>query len=163
MAQTKKPESTDLGKWAQFLTDATTSKELYQKAIDADFRAAVDKMSSDDKRTIAEHYKSLNILLTGRMKLDDLDSQQLTVTDIRMDYSPKFDNDFVVLTGTYGDDNRKFTVLSSAVRIVRWAEDNENHLPAKVIFTKKPHADGKTMWHVRDVRDDRQRPSLPWE
>lgn len=145
-----------------YLSQATSATELYKLGIDAEFKINVLKLNAKDQKIIREHYQALNQTLTGRVKLDELDGETLTITAIKMEYSAKYDNDFAIVTATR-EDGSKATFLSSAVRIVRWCQDNENTLPSQVVFTKEPHADGKTMWHVKALRPASERASLPWD
>lgn len=146
------------------LKDAKTEKELFKITLDTEFRSAVYALSDADKQHVKNIYDELNKFLGGRVTLDDIDGEPVTITDIREDYSTRYDNDFVVITGTR-ENGSKFTALSSAVRIVRFCQkvNSEGRLPVTVTFNKKPHEDGKTMWHVSERRNREISVTFPWE
>lgn len=148
------------------LSDAKTEKDLFKITLSTEFRSAVFPLSAADKKYLADHYAVINKLLSGKVKLDEIDGETVTITGIRHDFSTTYDNNFVVITGTRENGN-KFTALSSAVRVVRFCEkvDAEGRLPVQAIFTKKPHDDGKTMWYVREIRNSSSvdNSKLPWE
>lgn len=147
------------------INEAKTEKDLFKLTLSTEFRQAVFELSASDKKHLADHYAVVSKLMSGKVTLDEIDGETLIITDIRQDYSTRFDNEFVVISGTR-ENGSKFTALSSAVRIVRFCQkvDAEGRLPVTVVFNKKPHEDGKTMWHVREIRANRQDDSrLPWD
>lgn len=148
------------------INEAKTEKDLFKLTLSTEFRTAVMQLSASDKKVVADHYQVVSKLLSGKVALDEIDGETVTITDIRQDYSTRFDNEFVVMTGTRENGN-KFTALSSAVRIVRFCQkvDSEGRLPVTVVFNKKPHDDGKTMWYVREIRQTAgsNDTRLPWD
>lgn len=92
----------------------TSGTDLFKLAQSDEFLSAVDGLSDDEQEDLRDLYEDLRKLNSDRIKLSELAGKDLHVTYVRVGYSEKYANDFVVIKGTTQKDNKPFEAISSS-------------------------------------------------
>jgi hypothetical protein len=151
---------------AQKLTDCKSVGDLLTLGGSDEFASVYTRATPDDQRMLREHFESLRAMLQHRVKLADIKDEIVTV--LNADVKPSSvgkTGECVVLKGTRNDGS-PFTLVTSAVAVLRHFSKFWNRLPAKYLFTQEnvhPNDPNMSpMWNPKRIPESTGT-RLPWD
>lgn len=148
------------------MSDCKTVGDLLTLGGSDEFGTVYTAANSDDQKVLREHFEALRAQLAHRVKLADVKDEELMIlsADVKPSNVGK-SGECVVIKGTRKD-GAPFTIVTSAVAVLRHFKTYWNRLPARYLFVQEDVHDGdpnmSPMWQPRRIPEP-STTRLPWD